>query len=153
MGLKNSAASFQKLMDHVLSGLDGAFAYLDDILLFSKNEREHLTLVEELLARLERNGLSIHLEKCQFAKESIEFLGHHISQHGISPLPKKVQAITAFPAPKTPKDLLGFLGAVNYYRRALPNIGGQQKKYLVESLWTYGESKTWNTIMRQRKTF
>ena len=114
MGLKNSAPSFQKVMDHIFGDLGNCFVYMDDILLHSKNEKEHLTLKERFLTRLEENGLAINLDKCEFGSSSISFLGYHITANGITPIPKKIQAINQFPAPKTPKDLLGILGAVNY---------------------------------------
>ena len=56
---------FQKLMDHVLGGLKGAFCYMDDVLLYSETESEHLNLVDELLARLDKNDLALNLSKCQ----------------------------------------------------------------------------------------
>ena len=64
----------------------------------------------------------MHKDKCNFQKTSLDFLGFNISERGVRPLSKKVEAITAFPPPKNPKDLLGFLGALNYYRRNLPKL-------------------------------
>ena len=63
MGLKNSGQSFQRLMNCVLDGLDSTFCYLDDILIYSKNEEEHLLEVERVLERLKENGLTINLKK------------------------------------------------------------------------------------------
>ena len=110
MGLRNSAQSFQKLIDHVVAGLEGIYAYMDDLLIFSKSEAEHLEIVESLFRRLNDNGLSLNLSKCQFSRSSIDFLGYRIDAQGIAPLPKKVQTIVDFPPSKNPKDLLGFLG-------------------------------------------
>ena len=98
-------------MDWVLAGLDGCFCYMDDVLLHSRNETDHLTLVDELLRRLSEAGLSIHLEKCIFGVEKLEFLGWNVSPTGISPLPKMVEAIAAFPAPRTPKGPLRVPGS------------------------------------------
>ena len=75
--------------------------------------------------RLQANGLAIHPDKCVFARDNLDFLGFNINKNGIAPLKKKVEAITNFPAPKSPKDLLGFLGALNFYRRNLPNLEGK----------------------------
>ena len=63
---------------------------------------------------------------CQFSKPSIVFLGYLVNENGIVPLPRKVETITAFPPPQKAKSLLGFLGAINYYRRCLPNINGKK---------------------------
>ena len=64
MGLRNSAQSFQKLMNFVLDGLDNIYCYLDDILVYSKTEEDHINTIEQLLKRLEQAGLTINTKKC-----------------------------------------------------------------------------------------
>ena len=102
MGLRNSAQTFQKLIDHVVGGLEHCYAYMDDILVFSKTQAENLSAVNELFQRLSDNGLAVHLAKCEFGRESIDFLGYRVTPQGVAPLPKKVQAIVDFPPPKKP---------------------------------------------------
>ena len=85
--------------------------------------------------------MAIHLAKCQFATSSIDFLGFHINANGISPLPKKVRAIMEFPPPRSSKDLLGYLGASNYYRRSLPNVGGQTASDVLQPLYDFASKK------------
>ncbi|KHJ41124.1 hypothetical protein D918_08817 [Trichuris suis] len=87
-GLKNAAQAFQRLMDTVCRGLDFTFIYLDDILVASRNRQEHLAHLRQLFQRLNAHGLVINLDKCQFGRSSIDFLGHHINQHGAAPLLK-----------------------------------------------------------------
>ena len=135
MGLRNAAQSFQKLMNSVLDGLEGLFCYLDDILIYSKTEEEHLIIIDKLFSRLNEAGLTISLKKCQFGRPSLNFLGFHVTGDGIRPLPKKTEAITKFPPPARPKDLLGFLGAVNYYRRSLPHLEGQSPAQVLAPLY------------------
>ena len=106
MGLKNSGQSFQRLMNCVLDGIEGVFVYLDDILLYNKS-------IVKVLQKLEENGLTINLKKCQFNKTQIDFLGYRVNGRGITPLPRKLIAIADYPAPSKPKQLLGFLGAIN----------------------------------------
>ena len=103
MGLKNSAASFQRLMSTVLSGLPNLFVYLDDILLFDHEESAHKRSVENVLKILEQNGLTINLAKCEFAKQKVNFLGFEVSGSMIQPLPKKLEAIAEYPTPQKPK--------------------------------------------------
>ena len=122
MGMRNAAQSFQRLADSILGDLEGAFCYLDDVLLFSKSPEEHLKLVEELFKRLDKAGMSIALSKCQFGASSIEYLGYEISPDGMAPITKKITALQNFPAPTKQKELLGFLGALNYYRASLPHL-------------------------------
>lgn len=123
-GLKNAAQTFQRLMDTVCAGLDFVFVYLDDILVASRNETEHLQHLRELFSRLEKHGLIINLKKCEFGKESINFLGHNVDSNGIVPLEAKVQAIKDFPQPSSVKALQEFVGMVNFYHRFLPHAAG-----------------------------
>ena len=118
MGLKNSAASFQRFMSTILDNVPNFFVYLDDILLFDESEEVHKKKIADVFKILEENSLTINLPKCQFAQKKVKFLGFQVSGNGIVPLPKKLEAIAEYPAPKKPKQLLGFLGAVNFYRRS-----------------------------------
>ena len=116
-GLKNAAQTFQRLMDTVLQGLTCIFVYLDDILVASSSEQEHLQDIRSVCNRLQDVGLVIKLEKCLFGLKSLAFLGHQISHLGSTPLPSKVKAIEDFPKPSTVKDLQEFLGMINFYHR------------------------------------
>ena len=75
--------------------------YLDDIIIYSRSEKEHLEHLEEIFTRLKAAGLKLKLEKCCFFKKHIEYLGHLISAEGIQPLPEKLESISKMPAPKT----------------------------------------------------
>ena len=120
MGLQNSAQSFQRLVDSVLRGVKDCFVYLDDILVFSKSKKDHLKTLEEIFTRLDKAGLTLALDKCEFGKPNLQYLGFEISKEGISPIPAKVEALDRFPVPTKQKQLLAFLGALNYYRASLP---------------------------------
>ena len=105
-GLSQAPAYFQLLIDKVLMGF-GKFVmgYLDDIIIFSKNEIEHLQHIEEIFNRLERFGLKMKKEKCDFFKKHIQYLGHLIAEDGFTPLPEKLDSIRNMPRPKTPKEV------------------------------------------------
>ena len=120
-GLRNAAQTFQRFIDEVLRGLDFVYAYIDDVLIASSSEAEHLTHLNILFNRLSEYGIVINPSKCILGAASLEFLGHQISVHGISPLPQKVQAIQDFPAPSSLRKLREFLGLVNFYRRFIPH--------------------------------
>ena len=77
--------------------------YLDDIIIYSRSEKEHLEHLEEIFIRLKAAGLKFKLEKCCFFKKHIQYLGHLISAEGIQPLPEKLKSIAKMPAPKKPK--------------------------------------------------
>ena len=120
-GLRNAAQTFQRFIDEVLRGLDFVYAYIDDLLIASSSEAEHFAHLEILFRRLSEYGVVINPSKCVFGASSLNFLGHHVSPTGISPLKAKVQAIQDFPPPRSVKQLREFLGLVNFYRRFLPH--------------------------------
>ena len=88
-GLKNAAQAFQCLMDTVCHGLEFAFVFIDDILVASKDIETHKQHLCLLFQRLQEHGLVINVSKCQFERNSLDFLGHCITCAGIMPLPEK----------------------------------------------------------------
>lgn len=142
MGLRNSAQSFQRLMDTILAGLTNCFVYMDDVLIYTETEEEHLKILEELFKRLTANGLAISPKKCAFGQESLNFVGYHVDETGIKPMPKKLEAIAAYPSPEKAKQLLGFLGAINYYRRTLPKVNGKRPAEVLQPLYEAATRKT-----------
>ena len=88
-GLRNAAQTFQCFIDEVLRGLEFVYVYIDDVLIASSSEAEHLAHLNILFNRLSEYGIVINPSKCIFGAASLEFLGHQISVHGISPLPQK----------------------------------------------------------------
>ena len=96
--------------------------YLDDIIIYSRSEKEHLEHLEEIFTRLKAAGLKLKLEKCCFFKKHIQYLGHLISADGIQPLPEKLESIAKMPAPRNPKEVKQFLGLVGYYRKFVPRF-------------------------------
>jgi hypothetical protein len=91
--------------------------YIDDILIYSQTEQEHLQHIRQVLELLRQHKLYGKTSKCEFLKESVEYLGHIISSQGIATDPKKVEVVKHWPVPKNIKELQSFLGLCNYYRR------------------------------------
>lgn len=127
-GLCNAAQTFQRLIDQVLRGLDFTFPYLDDILLFSENEEEHLKHLEIVFQRLLEHHLTVNLSKCELGKEKITFLGHTITKNGITPPIEKIEAIQQIKQPTIAKDLKSFTHMINFYRRFIPHAVKNQMK-------------------------
>lgn len=125
-GLCGAAQTFQRFMNEVIGDFPFCYVYLDDILIFSKNENEHRTHVRAVLERLDRYGLTIQTSKCLFGVSQLSFLGHTVSREGTRPLPDKVEPILKYPQPKTIRELQRFLGFLNFFRRFLPNIANHQ---------------------------
>ena len=93
-GLAQAPAYFQQLISMVLQGCsDFTMAYLDDIIIFSKNEEEHLKHIEIIFQKLKEAGLKLKESKCDFYKKEIHYLGHLISDKGIYPPPEKLDTI------------------------------------------------------------
>lgn len=147
-GLKNSAQTFQRLMHKVCANLDFIFVYLDDILIASSNETEHLEHLKALFTRLKKFGLIINPKKCKFGKSSIDFLGHEVNKDGITPLPSKVQAIIDFPRPSSVKSLQEFTGMVNFYHRFLPHAAAMMRP-LYKALSGKAKDFVWNNEMEK----
>src|ERR1700712_2354959 len=118
-GLANAPASFQAMINAILRDLidAGVVAYIDDILIYSKTEEEHIALVQEVLRRLSDNNLAIEPEKCDWHVSRVDYLGYVISEDGIEMSDEKVQSVRDWEAPKSVKDIQSFLGFANFYRR------------------------------------
>lgn len=123
-GLKNAPATFQSFINSVLRPFLEKFVilYLDDILIFSSSLDEHHNHVHQVLEKLLENNLFAKLEKCEFDKSSVEFLGHILSGEGISTDPKKIKSIQEWPTPECTKDVQRFIGLCNFYRRFVKNF-------------------------------
>lgn len=125
-GLCNAAQTMQRLMNSILMDFPFVYVYLDDLLIASSSEEEHLGHLEAVFKCLEEHGLSIKPEKCLFGQSSLDFLSH-ITKEGIRPLEAKVEAITNMPLPQTGKQLKGFIAAVNFYRRFIKGAVDSQR--------------------------
>jgi hypothetical protein len=125
-GLRNAAQTFQRFMHTVLRGLEFCYVYIDDILVASKNEEEHLKHLRTVCERLASFNILINCNKCVFGQREIRFLGHIVSASGIRPTPEKTDAITNFPRPETAKQLRQFLGLINFYRNFIPKAASLQ---------------------------
>ena len=119
-GLAQAPAYFQHLMNQVLDNCSFAMTYLDDIIIFSETEEQHLAHIEEIFKRLEAADLKMKRSKCDFFKKHIHYLGHLISADGIRPLKDKLDSIRDMPAPCNSKEVKQFLGLVGYYRKFVP---------------------------------
>jgi RNase H-like domain found in reverse transcriptase/Reverse transcriptase (RNA-dependent DNA polymerase)/Integrase zinc binding domain len=117
MGLCNSPDIFQEKMSNLMDDLEFCRAYIDDILVITKDSWEqHLVHLQTVFTRLQQAGLKVNATKSFFGKSELEYLGFWITRAGIQPLPKKINAILQIAAPTTKRELRRFIGMVNYYR-------------------------------------
>jgi hypothetical protein len=123
-GLTNAPAYFMYLMNSVfMPELDKfVVVFIDDILVYSRNEAEHTKHLHTVLQRLRDHQLYAKLSKCEFWLREIKFLGHTISQDGVSIDPEKVQEVMNWKPPTTVRQIRSFLGLAGYYRRFIPDF-------------------------------
>ena len=141
-GLRNAAQTFQCFIDHVLHGLDFAYTYIDDVLIASRNEQEHLDHLRQVFTRFEEYGIVVNPQKCVLGVDQLQFLGYSVSRDGISPLSDKVQAICNFPVPTSQRQLREFLRLVNFYHRFVPHCA-RILKPLNSCLTSRGKELPW----------
>jgi hypothetical protein len=118
-GLTNAPAYFMYLMNKVFMEYLDKFVvvFIDDILIFSKNEEEHDEHLRLVLQKLRENQLYAKLNKCEFWLKEVSFLGYIISEGGISVDPSKVKDVLSWNTPQNVLDIRSFLGLAGYYRR------------------------------------
>lgn len=130
MGLKNSPATFQRVMDNLLRDLqDICLVYLDDVIIFSTSLQEHIVNLEKVLKRLRESNFKIQMDKSEFLKLETSFLGHVISKDGVKPNPDKINVIKNYPLPKTTTEIKRFLGLLGYYRKFIPDFARITKPF------------------------
>ncbi|XP_077528399.1 uncharacterized protein LOC144140084 [Haemaphysalis longicornis] len=125
-GLRNAGQTFQRFIDDVVRGLDFCSVYLDDILIFSRNEMENRQHLRQLFQRFDEHGLIINVPKSTLGTPVVTFLGHEISSEGTRPLPDRILALQNYALLATVKDLCRFLGMFNFYRRFVPKAATYQ---------------------------
>lgn len=121
-GLTNAPSVFQRLMSHVLMGLnsddgpDFVAVYIDDVLVFSRTLTDHIEHLKLVIGRLQEVGLKLRPKKCHFIRREVEYLGHVISPDGLKPTLKLTAAVVDFPTPSSVWEVRQFLWLSSYYR-------------------------------------
>ena len=153
-GLVNAPATFQRLMEIVLSGLARSVCvvYLDDVLVVGRTMTEHNANLSRVMDRLRKAGLKLRPGKCRFALTEVEYLGHVVSEQGIRADPRKVKAVQQFPVPQDVKSLRSFLGLASYYRKFVPGFAKIARplhaltKKDVPFAWSHNCQKAFNDL-------
>lgn len=115
-GMCNAPATFQRLINSVLSGLPHCNAYLDDLIVYTTTWEEHVKSLTQVFDRLAQASLTVNLAKCEFGHATVTHLGKRVAKGQVRPVEEKVSAILNFPVPTNRKALRHFLGMAGYYR-------------------------------------
>ncbi|KAG1545924.1 hypothetical protein G6F49_010652 [Rhizopus delemar] len=156
MGLVNSPATFQRLIDLCFRPLINQclVAYIDDLNVYSLNKHEHLQHLEQVFQCVQIANLKLNPEKCFFFKDHLKFLGYIVTKEGLQTDPSKIQKIVEYPQPKTIKQVRGFLGIASYYRRFIKNFAAiarplhDQTKTTKKVPWTNETTESFELLKR-----
>ena len=156
-GLCNAPATFQRLMDAVLAGLQwsSCLVYIDDIVIPGRTFQAHLANLRAVFDRLREAGLKLKPRKCHLCLQKVKFLGHIVSADGVQTDPQKTERVSSWPTPSSRKAVQQFLGLASYYRRFVKDFATIAKPlyHLTEKtatfIWSDGAKKAFDEL-RQR---
>ncbi|UYV72214.1 K02A2.6-like [Cordylochernes scorpioides] len=143
-GLSSAPENFQRIIHQLYLGVPNVVTYMDDALIYSDSETEHLKILEQVLKIARENGLKFDKTKTQLMQPSVRYLGHIVSTEGIRPLESKVKAILDMPRPQDKKAFQRFLGMVTYLAKFLPNLS--DKTANMRLLLRKNEPWVWNDL-------
>ena len=123
-GLCNMPVTFQHLMQNMLGELNLAYCiiYLDDVIVYSRTEEEHLERLQIVLEHFREFNLKLKPSKCSFFQSKIVYLTHHVLKEGIRPSDENIRAILEFPMPETYTEIRVFCGLSDHYRHFIRNF-------------------------------
>ena len=121
-GLKCAPEIFQRIMDQMIEGIDGAVAIMDDILIAGPNVEVHDRILKQVIDRATNYNLKLNLQKCKIRQSSVQYVGHILSEDGLSPDPVKVEAVRSMPAPTDKESVRCFVGFITCLSKFIPRL-------------------------------
>lgn len=150
-GLNISGSDFQKSMDMVLRPLLQSYVtiYVDDVLITSEDENSHYEHIQMVLERFKNHNVAVNIDKCQFFRKQVSFLGHIISTEGIKMDNNKTKTIQDFKTPSKKKEIQSYLGFLNFYRKYVKNFA-----HIIEPLIELTQnSRDWTWEEKHQRAF
>jgi transposase InsO family protein len=151
-GLASSPEVFHRSMETMFGDIDGCRVYMDDILVWGKDDKQHEERLTVVKQRIDKYGLIMNWDKCELNKKQVTFIGETLSIEGVSPDDKKVEAINRLVKPGNKEELQRALGLINYVGRFIPNLAArcsQLRKLLKDSVewhWEAVHDQEWNEL-------
>jgi transposase InsO family protein len=151
-GIKSAPEIYQRIMDTMLEGIEGAKAIMDDILVAGKSPEDHDRIMKEVVTRATKWNLKLNFEKCQIKKPQVKYVGHVVTQNGLEPDWEKVRAVRQMPVPKNKEDIRRFLGFIQYLAKFIPNLSAvnaplrELMKTDVEFHWDKPQQESWDRL-------
>ena len=121
-GMKNSPATFQRMVNNLIRDLAGCEGYIDDVIIYSQTWPEHIERITAFFEKLSGANLTINLTKSEFCQATVTYLGYVVGQGQVKPLTAKIDTIVKFPVPTNRKELMRFLGMAGFYRKFCRNF-------------------------------
>ena len=150
--MKNSPATFQHLINMIITEVDNCKTYIDDAIIYSEEWDHQTKTIREVFERLSKAKLTINLAKSEFCHATLTFLGHAVGQGQVKSVEAKVKAISDFPVPMCKRQLMRFLGMAGFYRKfcdnfsviaeLLTNLLSKRTKFI----WTYDCQKAFDIL-------
>lgn len=144
MGLKTSPSAFSRMITVAMSGLnyEQCLVYLDDLCVFGRNLENHNKNLMSVFSRLRKVNLKLNPAKCKFLQKETLYLGHLVSENGISPDPLKTRVLENYPRPQNSDEIKRFVAFANYYRKFIPNFA--EKACPLNKLCSKNATFNWN---------
>lgn len=157
MGLRSSPATFQRVMDDILREYIGKFVlvYVDDILIYSRNQEEHLEHLRLVHEKLAKAGVHLKESKCAYFLKSVRFLGNVVDEEGLHPDVTKIETLLDFPTPREKKDVRSLMGVIQFLRQFIPHVATWCKpltdltKSGVPFVWGEAQQTALDTVIRK----
>lgn len=121
-GIHSMSEILQREIAKIISGIDGALNFQDDIIIWGDTKEAHDKRLQDVLQRVRDHGLKLNESKRQFGVTELTFLGHNISSKGVRPDKKKIEAITQLATPSNKVELQHFLGMATYLAKFIPHL-------------------------------
>lgn len=157
-GIISASEIFHRAMEHIIEGLDGVRAYVDDIIVWGSTLQEHNERLKKVLERIHKYGLKLNKSKCEFGVQEVVFLGDKLSAQGVQADQEKIRAIQDMPRPTDKTGVLRIMGMVNFIGTFIPNLSAKTSciRELLhkenELKWTVKHEQEWKTLRQTLTT-